>query len=379
MQSLTVPTVRNPNDHTPTEIHNALRGATGSRRWSFRYELLSSANVKLADLSEVTAGSVEQNWLATIKRTARFTIVDRGRINYLQDRIKPWARLHLPPYGSSDWVEWPQGVFLLSTPERQVDDVGIVTREVQGYDSLQVYDEEAVTDRYTIDAGDVYTTEISTLLGSVAKNIAASSATLPATREWEPGTSKLRIINDLLDALNYESLSADEDGVLTARPYVAPSGRAHETTYADDQFSVIDQKMKQTIDLFGVPNQWVVVVSQPDRPVLTSTYTNNNPASPTSTVSRQRTITDFRTNSDAADQATLDALVERIAFEASQVYEVVDFTTAIMPIHSGNDVYRLTRSDLAINAKYGEHSWSLPLSAGSGARMRHTARRVVSV
>jgi hypothetical protein len=362
---------------TEQQVRGALVGRTGSRLFTFRYELLDASNTFLRHLNDVLTCTVEQNWLADIKRTARLSIRDTGVINYLSDRIKPYTRLHLPPYGAEDWVEWPQGVFLLSTPTRTADAVGSVVRTVSAYDPLQVFLDDKVTDRYTVLAGTAYTSAVSTLLGSIPKNITTSSATLPTAREWAPGTSKLAIINELLGAVNYESLSFDENGLAIVAPYVAPSVRSEEYVYADDDTSLLIPQVEQALDLFSVPNKWVLVVSDPDRAALTASYTNNDPASPTSTVRRQRTIVDFRTEVDAADQDALDAKVARLAFEASQVYEAIEFETGMVPIHSGNDVYRITYGPLAINAKYSEHSWAMELKAG--ARMRHRARRVVTV
>lgn len=377
MQALVPTGDRNPNAHTEDEILDALRARSGARRLSFRYELLDSTNIKLRDLDNVLGGSVANNSLADIKRTAKFAIRDGALIDYLSNRIKPWVRLHLEPYGADDWVEWPQGVFLLSTPSRTVDQVGVVVRDVAGYDALQVFADDLIDTRYTLAAGASYTSAVSTLLGSISKNVAASAAVAVTAREWEPGTSKLKIINEMLTAINYESLSFDEDGVAQVQPYRAPSTRAVEYTYADDADSVIVPQVEQTLDLFVIPNKWVLVVSDPDRAALTGTYTNNDPSSPTSTIRRGRTIVDFRTEQDAPDQASLDAKAARLAFEASQVYEAIDFDTAIMPFHSTIDVYQLVYSRLAIDAKYSEHAWSFPLQAGG--RMQHRARRVVSV
>src|SRR3546814_6655474 len=70
VQSLNIPSaLRNPNSYTAQEIQDALQGATGSRKFSFRYELLDNTNKKLRDLDTVRSGKVTQNWLADIKRT----------------------------------------------------------------------------------------------------------------------------------------------------------------------------------------------------------------------------------------------------------------------------------------------------------------------
>lgn len=371
------PGLFNPAGHSDEEILAGIRGVGGSRRWTFRYELLDDSNVKIGDLDNVEAGAVEQNWLADIKRTAKFTIKETQYINYLSDRVKPWTRLHLPPYGTDDWVEWPQGVFILSTPTRSVSAAGHVSREVEGYDLTQILLDDKVPTRYTVTAGTAYTTAVLALLPATGTYITPSAATVPVALEWDPGTSKLKIVNDLLAAVNYNSLSVDEHGIFVVSPYQSPAVRAPEYTYGVTEDSIMLPAVDQTLDLFSIPNQWVLVVSEPDKPVTVGTYTNNDPGSPTSTVRRGRTIVDFRTEQDAADQATLTAKAARLGFEASQIYEAIDFETGLNPLHSGNDIYKIVDPRLLIDATFVEQQWSMTFTAG--APMKHRARRVLSL
>lgn len=363
--------------YTDAEVVDALTGRYGTRTMSYRYDRLNSANTYVEPCDWVVAGSVANNALADIKRTAKFTVLDRGSINYGRDRIMPWARLAMPDGG---FVEWPLGVFLLSTPSRGLDEVGVVSRDIDAYDQLVVLQQDKATDRYTVAAGTAYTAAIATLIasvGGITASIVPSALMLPAALEWEPGTTKLRILNDLLAAINYGSAWFDEAGRLICRPYQSPTERAIEYTYDDNTASVRRGRAEQTLDLFEIPNKWVGIVSEPDRPVLRSEYTNTNPASPTSTVSRGRTIPEILTELDAADQTTLDARVQRLAFEASQVYEGIKFDTAVMPFHSNADVLALKIPGLAVDAKYSEHTWAFDLEVG--ATMSHTVRRVVNV
>lgn len=300
------------------------------------------------------------------------------------DSVEIWApNMALPyippssPWDGTRWVEWPQGVFLMSTPTRRLAQSGVVLLEVEAYDQLQVWSDDLVADRFTATEGDRYTEVVSGILGNIDKNITPSTLILPVSKEWEPGTSRLQIMNDLLQAINYEPLFFDEMGVAIARPYSAPADRAVEYVYRDDEDSVKLPEPQQTLDLFSIPNKWVVVVSDADRPALRAEYTNDNPASPTSTLTRGRTITDFRTEQEAADQATLDALVARLAAEASQIFEHVEFQTAIMPMHSHNDVYTFAEGGLTLDAKYSETAWDMPLQAGQP--MQHQIRRVVEL
>lgn len=357
------------------EVIDALTAQAGTRTITYRFDRLNEYNVFVEPVDWVLSGSVTNNALADIKRTARFDILDYGGINYLKDRIQPWATLRMPDGGK---VEWPLGVFLLSTPKRNLDIVGTIGRDVEAYDQLQVLRDDKVVDRYSIAAGTVYTAAIASLVAAFQYSITPSALTLPAPMEWEPGTSKLRILNDLLAAINYESAWFNEAGRLVCRPYLSPMDRSPEYEYRDNELSVLTQGVGQTIDLFDVPNRIVLVKSEPDQAPLVSAPTiNSNPASPTSTVSRGRTIVDFRTEQDAADQATLDAKAARLLFEASQVFENIQFSTVAMPMHSNADVLHLEVGDLAIDGKYSEHTWTLPLTVG--ARMTHVVRRVVTV
>lgn len=362
--------------YTDAEVLDALRGRYGTRTMTYRYDRLDEFNTYIEPLEYVTRGTVANNALADIKRTFSFAVLDRNGINFLKDRVKPWACLAMPDGGR---VEWPLGVFLLATPERSLDQLpAIVHREVTAYDQLLVLRDEAISDRYSIATGTAYTTAIATLVAAFTYAITPSALTLPVVMEWEPGTTKLRILNDLLAAINYESAWFDESGQLICRPYLSPAERAAEYDYTtDDKVSVITGRVTQTLDLFSVPNKWVLIKSEPDQAAIVGTYTNTSPSSPTSTVSRGRTITDVRTEQDAADGATLTAKAARLGFESSQVFEGLTFQTAAMPMHSNADVLNLNVPGLAVNGKYSEHSWELPLEAG--AKMSHVVRRVVVV
>lgn len=363
--------------YSNTAVLAALTARTGIRRVSFRYDRLDQNNVYIEPLTAVAASgnSVSNDSLADIKRTAKFSLIDTGSINFLKDRIKPWCRLTMADGG---YVEWPQGVFVLSTPTR-VYNAGYVTRAVDAFDQLLVLQQDAIAARYNVAAGTNYGTAILAILAgyTFASSVTPTTLTVPAILEWEPGTTVLQILNDLLAAINYESSFFDENGRFVARPYVLPAGRAIDYFYNSDSSSVITGTTEQTLDIYNTPNRFVGVKSDPDQPALVSVVVNANPASPTSTVSRGRTITSVTSEVDVADQTTLDAKVARLAFEASQVYETVKLNTLLMPMHGNGDILNVNVPGLTVGAKYSEQSWSMPLEAGG--IMSHSIRRVVSV
>lgn len=353
-----------------------LQGRYGARTVDFRYEVLNGRNVKKADLVGMISASVSQDASADVKRTASFTLRDGfDSIDYLTDRIKPWFRLQMDDGG---WVEWPQGVFLLSSPTRSLATTGSVTRTVEAYDQLVVISSDAVSDRYSIPVGQRFTAAIDLLLaGAFTYVITPSELTLPVTWDYEAGTSKLTILKDLLSAMNYRSPWFDQNGILVCEPYVLPEQRSIGYTYATDSTSMITGQIDDSLDLFSVPNKWTLVVSDADRGSFSSTWVNNDPASPTSVIRRGRTILAFDSGQSAADQATLDGLVRKRAYDDSQVYETVAFSTGLMPFHTNADILGITVPDLSISAvKFEELTWSMDLRVGGA--MSHTVRRTIS-
>ena len=195
--------------------------------------------------------------------------------------------------------------------------------------------------------------------------------------EFEIGTEKLRVINELLQEINYTSLWVDENGYYTAKPYILPNEREIEYTYADDKLSIMYPGIEEELDLFNVPNKFIVVASNPESSPLVSRYENINPKSLTSIPSRERVIVDYREVDDIANQEALDEYTKRIAYEANQVFGYVNFNTIIMPFHSYSDLLEIKNSILGIEANYVETRWRMKLKAGT--QMEHTARRVIQI
>lgn len=279
------------------------------------------------------------------------------------------------------FVEWPQGVFLPESPDLTTDENGVASFAMDCYDQCVVVQSQAVDTDYYVAAGETYTAAILELLGNtdglVSYTVVPSTKTLPAQRMWDAGTSHLQIINDLADAINYSHMFFDENGVGVIRPYVPPQERTPEYAYEPSDISVMFREAARALDIYEIPNKWVVRVSEPDRPVLTATYINADPSNPTSTVNRGRTIAHVETISDAADQTVLDDKVVQMAQEAAQSAEEVNFSTAIMPFHSHMDLLRVAYPELRVEGEFIETAWSYDMTAGT--KMTHAARRVIQL
>jgi hypothetical protein len=312
-----------------------------------------------------------------ITREIPLYVPETTEINYLQDRIQPFMQVQMK---DGNWIEFPLGVFILSTPTRR-DEVSGVYREIEAYDGLVVLNEDKFTSRYFISGGKKYTDAVEDILDSAGirkYNIQESSKTIASAGiEFKIGTSKLEAVNFLLSALNYTPLWVDAVGYYTASVYVSPADRAVDYGYYDDELSVTYNGMEEELDLYNIPNSWVVTQSNPEKTPLVAKKTNADPESQTSTVNVGRNIVDFREVDDIADQTTLNAYVERIAFESSQVFGKLKFKTAVMPFHEYQDVIHVKYDALKIDDKFSETAWTMKLVAGG--EMEHEVRKVVKV
>jgi hypothetical protein len=404
------------NGYTEQEIKDVLHGKHGTRTLDYRYDLLDKNDVFIRTLTNVLGGEVSMGALnEAIKRSARFEIIDDGSIDWLNDRIKPYVLVKMETEKISEGTTWselsgnswnafsgtkmnevlteerreyvdkyaefPLGVFLLDAPTRGYNGMSINV-SVSGFDASSILVDDTLTERYLIPAGTNYLQAIIDILASAGitkYNIDQTDKTVPTDIEFEPGKQKIFIINELLRAINFVPIYVDVNGFFTSMPYRTPDVRAVEYTYKTDSLSITHNGYSETLDLRSIPNKWVRVVSDAER-TLTSTYINENPNSKTSTVSLGRTVTDYKTVSgeaQIADQSSLDAYVERIAFEASQIYGHVRFETAIMPMHDYMDCLQIEFDGLGINDKFVETGWRFQLV--DGGRMTHECRKVVKI
>lgn len=363
-------------EYTEQDILDQLRFRYGTNEIKFRYDLLNYRERRLKTLDSVVSAEISMAAFAQIKRTAKFELEEDEEIDWLNDKIQPFILLKMP---NGMWVEWSLGIFVLSSPER-VERAGRVYRSVEAYDGLVVLKDDKLTERYTIKEGTNYISAVYEILRSAGVekiNIERTQEELNTTREIEVGTEKLKVVNDLLNEINWNTLWVDEDGYYTSSRYTSPANRSATQDYYDDELSILNRGMSEELDLFDIANTWSVVVSNPEVEPLTASYVNDNPDSPTSTINRGRAIVDFREIDNIANQDALDARVERYAFNASQVYGYLKFETALNPLHSYSDVLNIRNEQMGIEGKYGETHWTMPLKAG--ALMSHEVRKVVNI
>ncbi|WP_315122345.1 hypothetical protein [uncultured Clostridium sp.] len=349
------------------------------REVKFRYDLLNRHEIKIGQLDYATEGRITFNSQAEIKRTCSldFRENESKEIDFLNDRIKPYFMLKMP---NGDWLEYPLGIFLISTPKK-IKKGNYFYRDAEGYDSTMTLKEDKFTTRYIIYKGQNYVKAIIDIINTAGIwkiNIPSSELTTEMDKEFEIGTSKLEAINSLLKEVNYTSIWVDNNGALTSATYQVPTIRKAEYVYRNDDLSVIlSDNSSEELDLFNVPNVWVITASNPEKEPLVSRYTNDAKDSITSTVNRSRNIVHFESVNDIADQNTLDDYVRRVAYNTSDIYSEFNFQTALMPHHSFMDCLFIHHDKFGITSKYVETNWEMDLKLGG--TMSHTCRKVIQI
>ncbi len=362
--------------YNESEVKNVLNMSKGSREVAFSYALLDKNDIFMGWIDQIE-GSISHDSTAEIKGTAKFKIAQKlaKEIDLSNDKIQPFYRLKM----SNGWVEWPQGIYLLSSPTRTDKSVGNTMLDIDAYDKAQILLEDKFTSRYFISSGTNYVSAITTIINSAGLanvNITANNLVLPAASEFEIGYSKLAAVNDLLKAINYNSLTFNEQGFAVSAPYIEPIERAIEYDYQTNKDSVIKAGANQKLDIFNAPNVFVRYTSSPNS-ILRSEYINDNPTSKLSTVQRGRSVVDVQSVDNIADQATLDAYTRREAIKAMQIYGTFNFSTAIMPHHTNLDCLRVKHGRLDTDNLFIEQSWSMNLQ--SGADMVHVLKGVIEL
>lgn len=345
------------------------------RTEEFKYYLLDKndnpknpGNSSTNLLHNVTEGDISYTSLGRLKSSLTIKIEEDELLNidYMNDRIKPVVVI--------DGEEYPLGIFLISSPSRNID-ANSVTRYLTCYSKLKILDNDKVTSRYYVPAGANVVNQVITLIGNEPYNITSSNSTTSKDHEWEVGTSKLDIINDLLDVINYVSLIPGNDGSFISYPYKTPSERTHTIEYIEGEDSIIVSTMTEDFDFFDVPNVFIRYTNDVDiDPPIIATYPIQS-GSETITIDGRQPNVSAEAVSDIADQDTLYAKCKKDAYNARSVYSHLEFSTAINPKHGYLDCILVNVGD--INYKYIETSWSFNLKCGD--LMKHTCRRVVDL
>ncbi len=320
----------------------------GARTTRFRYELLAHDAVTGRDslageLDGVLSGSLSWSSTAAVKKSGSLKVLDLATaadgatriadVALVATRIRPVLEIEGLP-------EMPLGVYLVTaSPEEWSATHRVLSLEL--HDRTTVLEQDRTEGTFTAPTGTPILAIVSSVIESAGETIdvdASETLTLGSPMVWKAGTSKLAIVNDLLEALGYQGLWVDGAGAFRATPYVRPAmrpihyailndeaGRALVRELADGPQSIYSPEWTHDRDSYDIPNKVVAVASgnAKDAPSI-GVATNEDSSSPYSYPSRGRwvvTVVDGVEVPDYADQPDPDAA--EVAFLRERARQVL--------------------------------------------------------
>lgn len=309
---------------------------------------------------------------ATIHTSLRATVLPDASVDLLADELQPVVVI--------DGKESPLGIFRATTVRRQ-GSAGKLRVTMEAYDRGWRAS-AAKTERIRhFAAGERYMTTVRQLLTECGITLVVadeSNDCLKTDREdWQTGTSLLQIANELLREINFESLWFDASGAAHLQRYRAPSVErvkwryGASALYAPEAHRTDDYTEEE--DVFDAPNVFVCVCANPDMEAMTATAVNEDPSSRKSVFRRGMRIVTVERVDNAASQAALQEMANRLCSESKLSTKTLTFRTLAEPGHGIGDVIAI--SDDEIGGIYLETGWKLTMAAGK--LMEHTAKRTV--
>jgi hypothetical protein len=338
---------------------------TGPRDEHWRWDLLTKDEQFVGALPGVTQGRLEFSIFNTVRGGGSLSWSGLVPPDWAQYRVRPFYVASTP----EGPIEIPLGTFLMNGPSAKRSD-GMTTVDVALYDKLLVLDQVKVQQTYSVSAGTLVTDALRALLSIYPLSVQDSAETLTNALSWPAGTSLLRIANDMLAAANYFSLWADGMGVFRAEKYVAPAYRSVAWDFEDTRAGLYTPDWSDEQDLFEVPNV-VILTARTDGDVaaMTSTARNDDPLSPTSTVTRGREIAVFEDNVEATSQAVLDALAYRRLLDLSAKALTIEIDHPQLPIEL-NDAVAFTNRTREIDRLTVVQSMTMTSAPGASVHTR---------
>lgn len=337
----------------------------GGRTESYRFELLDTEDRILGPLDGVLGGKVDLSTSATVRGSGSLDVV-----------LPRDANLDLLSHRVRVSYEWDGGVVPLITalPSVPAEDFGGTSKRltIALKDKLSILDGDAFGYSYAIPAGANLVAAVHAILLSAGQTalIEASDAT-SGGRTWDPNESKLRIINDLLDAANYSSLFADGLGRFRALPYVEPHARPLMWHFEDTpgRGSYLPE-FTRNFDPYSVVNR-VVCVGKTEGDVEADHAEARDYDSPYGYVARGF----WKSQVDTDVDGDLQAQADRRLVENRNVYEMLEVTHPYLGFGIDMHVGRvaLTNGGRTWAAVCQRQEWTLT----PGALIRSNLRVVV--
>ena len=330
---------------------------------TYKYRLLSRLGQPVGWLDNVVGGDFTGSAGAQVKWAGSVTIRDPE----LEDT--DWHRVLIQPVLQvSGEPDMPLGAYRVLDVDRETDEAGeTVTLELA--DLTSIIADTVVAETFAVPANALVVDAVRQIIesaGEISTAFEPSTERLRSAMVWEPGTSKLTIINELLDAAGYFGLYADRHGVLRLEKYVPPERRPIRHRFMPGETATHLPAMGVTRPIIRANE--VIRVSQEtaDSPALTVTVRNENPDSPYSYQVMKVWVSDFQDGVEATSQAVLAEHAHR-ALQVAASGAVIQRSMLTSP---------LALNDVVVADDRRETVENLRVTCTPGALMAVTSRQI---
>lgn len=389
-----------PTPIIPIKVLSTADVLYGDRVTSYRWEVLEHSNgidQLVGILDGVSDGSLKWTQNAAVKGSGKVEVIDleAAQAGMLRIGDLPLESVRVRPVCVvAGLPETPLGVFLVSAAVEQWEDTGRVW-SMELLDRCTVPSQDKVDQTYAVAAGTLILQEVKSILASSNEYLAIDASSTLATSTgmvWEAGTSKLTIVNDLLNVAGYNALWMDGYGNFKATPRVLPADRSimYEALAGvprelrDGSQSIYRPSWTRDRDSFEVPNKVLAVQAAggEDEAALVGQWTNEDPHSPYSYQARGRWIThtldsvETPEGTEAETIAFLNKRAQTTLVQMSAVQAQVKIDHLPIPVRV-SDVIRFSNSNAGVDARHV--ITSISLETNPMGIMKSTLQEVISL
>lgn len=339
-----------------------------NRTPTFRFDVMED-NICIGQAFPVGKPIIKCNADAEVKLSFSGDFVLGTTPNWLNVRLKPY--LNLAGQQSS------LGEYLITQADECMDKKGMRFWKLKGMDLGRIPQRSRTENRIYYRAGQRYTDIVQSILlelGITRIIVIQSDAVLTNDRtDWEIGTSWLKVINSLLEEINYQSLWFDSEGNARVQPQKVLDGAVVDHVYESGQLSEIKAQADVSSDVYKAYNVFTAMVSNPEyQEPMIAVSVNDIPTSRISTVNIGRVQAPIEKLDDIASMEELQKYVDNLRFRSMSSIEQVSFRTALNQ-HQVGDIVSVNHP--LFQGIYRETEWKMTLHFDG--EMTHTAQRIV--
>jgi hypothetical protein len=298
----------------------------------------SRDNVWLEDISQqVEGGQISVDTTQAVPMTFQAQALGPNVLTPFQDWLAPVITMVEPDplTGAAITTTQQLGLYMVMPPVRTYTAAQGV-QEIDGRDSLWLLASSGPGEPWSRATGQNVGIAMETVcnLAGVRHAVQTTSLTLPKRRTWPWNATWLQIFNDLARSIGFVPAWVDRVGRVRSQRFKKLGDTTPARTISSANGDVLDT-VRLEPDLTRLCNHVVVVGNDPKGTPVIAERLNDDPGSPTSTVSLGTTadpvkITKFVEDPNLTDQDAVDALADRLMEQGTSVY--VRMSVRSMPV-----------------------------------------------